>query len=89
MRIHGRSSHYALLGTYGGTIVNWDIAENKGKTAIIRKTLTFYLIITASGKFTGHLQEVSAIVNERAANMNTMLSGAYDTNVKIWDVRQR
>ena len=30
-RIHGRSSHFALLGTYGGTIVNWDIAENKGK----------------------------------------------------------
>lgn len=31
MRIHGRSSHYALLGTYGGTIVNWDMNENKGK----------------------------------------------------------
>jgi len=26
LRIHGRSSHYSLLGTYGGTIVNWDLA---------------------------------------------------------------
>ena len=32
LKIHGRSSHYALLGTYGGTIVNWDNAENKRKS---------------------------------------------------------
>ena len=31
MMLHGRSSNYALLGTYGGTIVNWDLVENKGK----------------------------------------------------------
>ena len=83
MRIHGRSSHYALLGTYGGTIVNWDIAENKGKYPHEPSSVLFL----AAGKLTGHLQEVSAITVERNANMNIMLSGAVDTNVKIWDVR--
>ena len=31
LKFHQRQSSCALLGTYGGTIVNWDLAENKGK----------------------------------------------------------
>ena len=31
LKFHQRQSSCALLGTYGGTIVNWDLAANKGK----------------------------------------------------------
>lgn len=45
------------------------------------------MVYIAAGKLTGHLTSVSAITVERNANMNIMLSGAVDTNVKIWDIR--
>lgn len=31
LKIHQRHSANVLLGTYGGTIVNWDLIENKSK----------------------------------------------------------
>ena len=31
MKFHQRGSSHVLLGTYGGTIINWDANENRGK----------------------------------------------------------
>ena len=44
LKMHGTRSNYALLGTYGGTIINWDLSENKGKLSVL--SVTCVLILT-------------------------------------------
>jgi katanin p80 WD40 repeat-containing subunit B1 len=40
-------------------------------------------------KLTGHLTQCTAIQTEKNNSMNVIVSGAMDTNVKLWDVRQK
>lgn len=43
---------------------------------------------TISSRLTGHLTRCTAIQTERN-QQNVIVSGAVDTNVKLWDVRQK
>ena len=72
VRFLGSGKDNALLGTYGGTIVNWDTAANRSVS-----------------KLTGHLTSCSVIEVERNANRNVVVSGGFDTNVKLWDMRMK